>query len=110
MVKHIQTNPRLLLTNCLSVFDHFVDLALKGPKDKLYVSKNNQMIRHHNLNNTIQPQSITCNNKIIERVKSSKLFGITLDQSLSRNDYISNTLQQYNSTLTCPKKIKGFTL
>ena len=30
MVKHTQTIPRLLPTNCLSVFDHFVGLALKG--------------------------------------------------------------------------------
>ena len=29
MVKHIQTIPRLLPTNCLSVFDHFVGLGLK---------------------------------------------------------------------------------
>ena len=30
MVKHTQTIHRLLLTNCLSVFDHFVGLVLKG--------------------------------------------------------------------------------
>ena len=30
MVKHIQTIRQLLLTNCLSVFDHFVGLAFKG--------------------------------------------------------------------------------
>ena len=30
MVKHTQTIRRLLATNCLSVFDHFVELALKG--------------------------------------------------------------------------------
>ena len=30
MVKHTQTIRRLLLTNCLSVFDHFVGLAHKG--------------------------------------------------------------------------------
>ena len=30
MVKHTQTIRRLLPTNCLSVFDHFVWLALKG--------------------------------------------------------------------------------
>ena len=29
MVKHTQTICRLLPTNCLSVFDHFVGLALK---------------------------------------------------------------------------------
>ena len=29
MIKHTQTIRRLLLTNCLSVFDHFVGLALK---------------------------------------------------------------------------------
>ena len=30
MVKHTQTIRRLVLTNCLSVFDHFVGLTLKG--------------------------------------------------------------------------------
>ena len=30
MVKHTQTICRLLPTNCLSVFDHFAELALKG--------------------------------------------------------------------------------
>ena len=30
MVKHSQAIRRLLPTNCLSVFDHFVGLALKG--------------------------------------------------------------------------------
>ena len=30
MVKHTQTIRRLMPTNCLSVFDHFVGLALKG--------------------------------------------------------------------------------
>ena len=32
MVKHIQTIRRLLPTNCLSVFDHFLRLALKELK------------------------------------------------------------------------------
>ena len=30
MVKHTQAIRRLLPTNCLSLFDHFVGLALKG--------------------------------------------------------------------------------
>ena len=30
MVKHSETIRRLLLTNCLSVFDHVVGLVLKG--------------------------------------------------------------------------------
>ena len=30
MVKHTQKNRRLLLTNCLSVFDYLVGLALEG--------------------------------------------------------------------------------
>ena len=34
MVKHAQTIRQLLATNCLSVFDHFVGLALKGLIDQ----------------------------------------------------------------------------
>ena len=33
MVKHIQTIRRQQLTNCLSVFDHFVGLVLKASKN-----------------------------------------------------------------------------
>ena len=33
MVKHTQTIRRLLPTNCLNVFNHFVGLALKGLSD-----------------------------------------------------------------------------
>ena len=32
MFKHTQTIRRLLPTNCLSMFDHFVGLVLKGLK------------------------------------------------------------------------------
>ena len=32
MVKHTETIHRLLPTNCFSVFDHFVGLALRGLK------------------------------------------------------------------------------
>ena len=35
MVKHTQTIRRLLPTNCLSVFGHFVGLALKELKKQL---------------------------------------------------------------------------
>ena len=38
MVKPTQTNLRQQPTNCLSVFDHFVELALKGLK-RLYFSR-----------------------------------------------------------------------
>ena len=41
MVKHTQTIYRLLQTSCLSVFDHFVGLAIKG----LSMSKN--VFRHY---------------------------------------------------------------
>ena len=41
MVKHTQTIRREKLTNCLSVFDHFVKLALKG-LEVILRFKNNQ--------------------------------------------------------------------
>ena len=37
MVKHTQAICRLLPMNCLSVFDHFVGLALKGLNTSLKV-------------------------------------------------------------------------
>ena len=39
IVKHTQTIRRLLPTNCLSVLDHFVGLALKGLKEQLFATK-----------------------------------------------------------------------
>ena len=39
MVKHTQTIRRLLPTNCLSVFDHFGGLALKGLKQIFFFSQ-----------------------------------------------------------------------
>ena len=42
MVKHTQTIRRQKPTNCLSVFDHFVGLALKGLR---YVDKGKQISR-----------------------------------------------------------------
>ena len=41
MVKHAQTIRQLLLTNCLSVFDHFAELALKGSIKKNIVYTRN---------------------------------------------------------------------
>ena len=37
MVKHIQTILWQQPTNCLSVFDHFVKLALEGLRQKVYI-------------------------------------------------------------------------
>ena len=38
MFKHTQTIRRLLPTNCLSMFDHFVGLVLKGLKSLLLLA------------------------------------------------------------------------
>ena len=38
MVKHTQTIRRLLLTNCLSVFDQFVGLPLEGLTSSFFIS------------------------------------------------------------------------
>ena len=40
MVKHTQTIRQQKPTNCLSVFDHFVGLALKGLKNCLSTADN----------------------------------------------------------------------
>ena len=53
MVKHTQTNRRLLPTNCLSVFGHLVGLALKV----LIFTYN---IYNSRLNNNLNFQSLKC--------------------------------------------------
>ena len=44
MVKHTQTVRRQQSTNCLSVFDHFVGLALKGLTNLILHYKLNYML------------------------------------------------------------------
>ena len=41
MVKHTQIIRRQKLVNCLSVFDHFVGLALKGLRLRKFKKKRN---------------------------------------------------------------------
>ena len=43
MVKHTETISRLLPTNCLNVFDHFVGLVLQGLSD--YLSKSYRVLK-----------------------------------------------------------------
>ena len=45
MVKHTQTIRRLLPMNCLSVFDHFANLALKGLMVVTFVLVSNMYLR-----------------------------------------------------------------
>ena len=45
MVKHTQTIPQLLPTNCFSVFHHFVGLVLTASKYTLYPLTTN--VPHH---------------------------------------------------------------
>ena len=50
MVKHTKTIRRILPTNCLSVFDHFVGLLLKAfSKNKKQKSKRLKMFFHREL-------------------------------------------------------------
>ena len=46
MVKRTQTIRRLLPTNCLSLFDHFVGLALKGLKNMDFLLVNLQIVQN----------------------------------------------------------------
>ena len=52
MVKHTQKIRRQKPTNCLSVFEHFVELALKGLRfscaaNRLGITKNSSQIKQH---------------------------------------------------------------
>ena len=55
MLKNTPTVRRLVPTNCLSVFDHFVGLALKGLK------KNKVLLRIIVKNVILRTLSIACN-------------------------------------------------
>ena len=52
MVKHTQTIRQQQRTNCLSVFDQFVGLALKGLRDGL--SYHNQKVLINKMNKNFQ--------------------------------------------------------
>ena len=49
MVKHTQTVRRQKPTNCLSVFDHFVELAIKGLTSFLHNSTRIQQNEKKNI-------------------------------------------------------------
>ena len=53
MVKHNQTIHRLLPTNCLSVFDHFVGLALKGLNNSKVNIVNHEYLTKRGLINSL---------------------------------------------------------
>ena len=59
MAKRTQTTRRLLPTNCFSVFNHFVGLALKGLILGMY-------LEHHIVNMDSQQISALC---IMENIK-----------------------------------------
>ena len=47
MIKQTQTILRLLPTNCLSVFDHFVGFARKGLETQVFPNKTSLTILYH---------------------------------------------------------------
>ena len=53
MAKHTQTIRRLLPTNCLGVFDHFVGLALTGLTNTLLLKSFEVINRINSLNGII---------------------------------------------------------
>ena len=62
MVKHTQAIRRLLPTNCLSVFEHFVKLALKGlnkhaPCKKKQARRNQMPFFNKELSKTIMTRT-----------------------------------------------------
>ena len=68
MVKHSQTTRRQQPTNCLSVFDHFLELALKGLKDicNIFVTLLSGIIKNR------MPQAVKkMNSRLLETIPSS---------------------------------------
>ena len=69
MVKHIQTIRWVFPTNCLSVFDHFVGLALKGLKidtfsaDKYFIKVENKTMQSNNNHKNTAPDKFKVNNE-----------------------------------------------
>ena len=51
MVKHIQTIRRQIADELLSVFDHFVGLALKGVKEKFEVDLSSKTLYEYTIKN-----------------------------------------------------------
>ena len=94
MVKHTQTILRLLPTNCLSVFDHFVGLALKGLKKPWRSTANWSISMGNPLNPFLKDVCTLCNAQVfISRnfwsvvysrcfLKSSWNFKLTLGPSI----------------------------
>ena len=84
MIKHTQTICRLLLTNCLSVFDHFVGLALKGlmvnySQDSRYcVGKGERYLVFGKNYHTFQPTLVVWEGDFTTIYEKLKIYSITL--------------------------------
>ena len=94
MVKHTQKLFRLLPTNCLSLFDHFVGLPLKGFRE-LCVRKNGQIVHvPHNLTNKFQPLGLSVN-------KTAKAY-----VSEKYNLWMKNEISKQLKKGTAPSDVK----
>ena len=95
MVKHTQTIRRQKPTNCLSVFDHFVGLALKGLKvqSPIQCSIRIDTVRYYvilvNVNvSEINPWTRTCPLRYNVRQRGSGLIWTSICPMLLSNIYL----------------------
>jgi len=83
------------------------NLAFNSTKTKVMILSTNAMSRTHNLNN--HEINISTSSKQLERVKTWKLLGLTVDEHFELKDHINKVIKESYATLRTLKKLKRFT-
>ena len=91
----------------LSTWSQGSNLALNPTKTKCMLLSTSQMSTYHSLSS--RPLQLTTEGKALERVKSTKLLGVHLNETLRWDDHIKHLASSCYGTLASLRKIKNFT-
>ena len=98
MAKHTHTIRRLLPTNCLSVFDNILGLALKGLNNSSNIYLTYQI-------RIIQPSKINISEAYLRSCQASKMDNAVSD--VKTDNYPSNTQRTENILLFSVDSLRG---
>ena len=98
MAKHTHTIRRLLPTNCLSVFDNILGLALKGLNNSSNIYLTYQI-------RIIQPSKINISEAYLRSCQASKMENAVSD--VKTDNYPSNTQRTENILLFSVDSLRG---
>ena len=103
--KNVQKKVNMDMDN-LFHYSQESNLALNSTKTKWMLLSTKQMSSKQDLESI--SLNIKCSGKSIQRVSSTKLLGVHINQHLTWEDHITNTLSSCYGTLSVLRKIKNF--